>query len=115
MYPKRFDFHKQLQDIATVLMGGIAAEELTHPHLADKSHGKKDISDFKGRIAEFRSEAVMDVLLDKGHQKAKTLLNEAKLFEQHRRLCHFLATKPNPQTPNGRRILRVMKGLSSYE
>jgi hypothetical protein len=112
MYPKRSDFDKQLQDIATVLMGGIASEELTHPHLAKQSHGQKDVSEFKGRIAEFRSDAEMDALLEEGYRKAKSLLSNPEISEQHNRLRRFLTAEPDVQQPNGRYLRQVMKGLN---
>jgi hypothetical protein len=113
MYHKRADFDNQLQNIATVLMGGRAAEELTYPHLARDSHWQMDIFDFKGRVAEFRSDAEMDALLHAGYRRAKTLLSTTEISEQHHRLRNFLATEPLPHQPNGRFLSRVMKGLSS--
>lgn len=112
IFHKRPDLDKQLHDIATVLMGGRAAEELNYPHLAKESHWLMDIADFKGRIAEFRTDAEMNALLDEGHQRAKALLSDATLKEQHNRLCKFLATNPVPRQPNGGFLRRVMKGLS---
>jgi ATP-dependent Zn protease len=112
MYHKRSDFPKQLQDIATVLMGGRAAEELAYPHLARDSHWQMDISDFKRRVSEFRGDAEMDALLDEGHRRAKVLLRNTEVSEQHDRLRRFLKTNPLPQRPNGNYLRRVMKGLS---
>jgi hypothetical protein len=96
LYPHRPDFDKQLDDIATVLMGGIAAEEFTHPHLASWSHCKKDIADFKARIGEFRSDAEMDAILDEGYHRAKALFSDAEVSEQTPSLAFFSGDGTEP-------------------
>ena len=112
IFPNRSDLHQQLQNIATVLMGGIAAEELTHPHLAKEKHGKNDVFQYKELAKAFKRETEMDAILDEGHKLAKTMLSDARLKAQHNRLCNFLATKPLSPSPNGKFLRRVMKGLS---
>jgi hypothetical protein len=106
-------FDERLQEIATILMGGKAAEEMTHPHLADESHWKNDISDFKDRVKVARTDEEMDVILEVGHHRAAQLLNSLGLREEHKRLCNFFANQPTLKHPNGRFLWRVMKGLSS--
>lgn len=113
IFPTRPDFHQQLQNIATVLMGGIAAEELTHPHLAKEQHGKIDVFQYKELARAFKRESEMNATLDEGFEKAKMLLSGANLKVQHVCLRQFLEANPLPQQPNGRFLRRVMKGLSS--
>lgn len=113
IFPNGPDFHQQLQNIATVLMGGIAAEELTHPHLAKEKHGKNDVSQYEELAKAFKRETEMNTILDEGFKRAKMLLSGANLKVKHDRLRQFLETNPLPQQPNGRFLRRVMKGLSS--
>lgn len=113
LYPNHTDFADRLQNIATVLMGGVAAEEATHPHLAQLSHAKRDVTDFKNFLTDWKTDAEMDALLAEGHKKAKALLSSSELAEQHQRLCTFLATTAQPSQPNGRYLRRVMRGLST--
>jgi hypothetical protein len=112
IFPNRADANQQLQDIATVLMGGIAAEEVTHPHLANEKHGKDDVSQYKELAKAFKRESEMNATLDEGFRTAKMLLSGADLKVQHDRLCRFLEKNPLPQRPNGNYLRRVMKGLS---
>jgi hypothetical protein len=111
--PKHPDFTIRLQDIATVLMGGVAAEEVTHPHLAQLTHAKQDVYDFKHFLSPFRTDADMDVLLNEGHVRAKALLSSSEIAEQHHRLYEFLVSTPQLSQPNGKYLRRVMKGLST--
>ena len=111
--PNRPDFAERLQDFATVLMGGVAAEELTHPHLANSTHAKQDVSDFKIFAAKWKTDAEADAILAEGHVRSKELLSTTELTEQHRRMCDFLAANPQPKQPNGKFLRRVMKGLST--
>lgn len=111
--PNAPDFDERLQDVATVLMGGRAAQELTHPHLAGASYWKMDVSDFKERIKKLRTEPEMECILEEGYSRAKALLSSSELSGQHNRLCRFLETNPDLRQPNGRILSRVMKGLSS--
>ena len=113
LYPNSPDFDERLLDAAAVFMGGRAAEELTHPHLASASHWKIDISDFKDRVRKVRTEVEMDAILEEGYLRAKTLLSNPEISEQHNHLRRFLATEHRPQQRNGRFLVRVMKGLSS--
>jgi hypothetical protein len=113
IFPNRPDFQEQLQNIATVLMGGIAAEELTHPHLAKEQHGKDDVAQYEEFAKRFKQETATPAVLDEGLKRAKMLLSSANLKIQHDRLRNFLASNPVPQQPNGRFLRRVMKGLSS--
>lgn len=106
-------FDEKLQDRATILMGGRAAEEMTHAHLAKESHWKHDISCFKDPLKVARTDEEMNVILETGHQRAAELLNTPKLRKEHTHLCVFLAKQPNLKQPNGRLLRRVMKGLSS--
>ena len=107
------DFDDQIQEEATVLMGGRAAEELTHPELAQALSWAVDISQFKDKFKEWRAETEMDAILEEGYRKAKSLLSDLEISEQHNRLRNFLATEPTLNHPNGRFLCRVMKGLSS--
>jgi ATP-dependent Zn protease len=107
------EFDERLQEVATILMGGRAAEEMTHPELAKESHWKNDTSDFTERVRVARTDEEMGVLLEIGHQRATGLLNTSALHEEHNRLCVFLAKQPNLRYPNGRFLWRVMKGKSS--
>lgn len=113
IFPNRPDLHEQLQNIATVLMGGIAAEELTHPHLAKEQHGKNDVSQYEEFAKRFKLETATTKILDEGFNRAKMLLSGSNLKVQHDRLRQFLEMNPVPQQPNGRFLRRVMKGLSS--
>jgi hypothetical protein len=112
IFPNRPDLHQQLQNIATVLMGGIASEEMTHPHLAKEGHGERDVSQYKELAKAFKRESEMNATLDEGFKTAKMLLSGADLKVQHDRLRRFLETNPLPQRPNGNYLRRVMKGLS---
>jgi ATP-dependent Zn protease len=105
------DFDEQIQEAATILMGGRAAEELTHSELAQASSWALDILQFKDKVKEWRTETEMDAILEEGYQTAKMLLR-TKLSEQHNRLRSFLATEPALNRPNGRFLCRAMKGLS---
>jgi len=111
--PNGPDFDERLLDAATVFMGGRAAEEVTHADSANTLHCKIDISDFKDRVRKVRTEVEMDAILEEGYRRAKTLLSNPEISEQHNNLCRFLETGRDLPQPNGRYLRRVMKGLSS--
>jgi hypothetical protein len=106
------DFDDRIQERATILMGGRAAEELTHPELAEASSWALDVEQFKDKVKGWRTGTEMDALLEEGYRKAKSLLRDPKISEQHTRLRNFLATEPVFNGPNGQYLCRVMKGLS---
>jgi hypothetical protein len=107
------DFDDYLQNIATVLMGGRAAEELTHLEKVVPTHWKADVVYFQdiGRQAH-RTDAQISDFLDAGHRKAKELLCRSDLAEQHQRVRDCLRDGRCRRHPNGKCVTRVMKGLS---
>lgn len=105
-----FDDH--LRNIATVFMGGRAAEELTHHEKIEPDHWKADIAHFKQAAGRCRTESQMDELLEEGYRRAKDLLQHL-ISKQHKRVrdCLF-ADERCSRHPNGKFVRRVMKGLS---
>ena len=112
--PNARNFDECLQDIATILMGGKAAEELTHP-ASRSNHWKADVAHFKEPFKKYRTEAQMDNLLQEGYQRAKVLLSNPKLAAYHRWLRDCLIAGVYRDRPNGSSLIRAMKGLNEQQ
>jgi hypothetical protein len=107
------DFDDYLQNVATVLMGGRAAEELSNPDKVVPSHWKADVVYFRdvGKQAR-RNDAQINDFLEEGRRRAKELLSRSDLAEQHERVRNCLLDGRCGSHPNGKFVTRVMKGLS---
>jgi len=108
------NFDSYLQDIATVMMGGRAAEELTHPDDVVPAHWKADVVYFHDAASQaHRTESAINHFLEEGHLQAKELLQRTDIAEQHQRVRDYLFSGRGSH-PNGEFITRrVMKGLST--
>jgi hypothetical protein len=105
-------FDDYLQDIATVMMAGRAAEELTHPHDVVPAHWKADIVFFREAAMQAqRTEPEINHFLEVGHARAKQLLQQPEIAKQHQKVRDYLFAGDGSH-PNGAFIVRqVIRGL----
>jgi hypothetical protein len=109
--PNDQHFDIDLQNIATVLMGGRAAEELTHPDSPMPIHWKKDVEHFKELIQKCRrTEQQADDLLEEGHRRAKELLNNPEIAIEHLRVRSLLMSGAHRTYPNGELVRKAIRG-----
>jgi len=108
------DFDDYLQNIATVLMAGRAAEELTHPEKVVPAHWKADLVYFQDVARQARrTESQIRDFLEEGFRRAQELLQRADVSRQHQRVRDYLIAGRSTH-PNGKFITRrVMKGFST--
>jgi hypothetical protein len=112
IFPNSPDFDEVLRNIATIQMGGRAAEEMTHPASAQSAHAKSDEFKFRDAWKKYRTREQLDFLLAEGHRRARAFLAHPTISKEHQRVRDFLFSGRDCTYPNGESVRKAIRGTN---